>query len=82
MPAPRKQDDEETNSNESAKAAIADIMMEEEDEFEQQVRKLDSAMINVEDKKKAVMHLIDEQFMSGQEKLRKTEQAKEIMPYL
>jgi hypothetical protein len=82
MPAPRKQEDEVMNSNESLKAEIADMMMEDEDEFEQQVRYLDSTIINVEDKRKVVIHLIDEQFTSGREKLRKTEEAKEIMPYL
>lgn len=82
MPAPRKQDDEETNSDQSRKAAIADMWMEDEDEFEQQMRNLESMIINAEEKRKVVMHLIDEQFTSGREKLRKTKEAKEIMPYL
>jgi hypothetical protein len=82
MPAPRKQEDEVMNSNQSLKAEIANMMMEDEDEFEQQVRNLDSTIINVEEKRKVVIHLIDDQFASEQKKLRKTEEAKEIMPYL
>ncbi len=70
------------NSDQSLKAALAETIADDESEFEEQMRELNSIGIKVEHKEKAAMHLIDNQFESTEERLKRTEQAKEIMPYI